>query len=253
MHIGSTYISWWPEGEDRDLKKGEKKGEKKPIYSVDHIHGRTYEEDVRDEEQDPDHDIEINGLDESRILTWWNSFNVPGRDWTTLGQNCSTTVGRGLMVGGGDDYAAWSSQWNMVWTPKDVLSYANSINAGIGKAGTRTFAINFIRRFRSSPLGITSWTISMDEEKLAKALFTEHGSNSARVKDVFDELALKHNADADDVAEAYVNLLKKAPMGPAASALAKNKPLRELLVKVLDKGWTSAGEKACIEFVKALK
>ncbi len=253
MHVGAVYISWWPEGEDRDYKKGDKKSGFKPVYSVEHIHDRTFEADVADEEQKPDHDFEITGLDEQRILAWWKKFNVPGRDWTTLGQNCSTTVGRALMIGGGDDYADWSASWNTVWTPNDVKSYATSIRTGIGKAGHRVFAINFIRRFRGSPLGITSWTSSMEEEKLAKALLAEHGTNTMRVKEVFDELVLKHSADSDDVAEVYVKQLKATPASPAARAMARDTKLKALLIKVLDEGWTSADEKACIDFLKALK
>jgi len=253
MHIGLVYISWWPEGEDRDYKKGEKKSGIKPVYSVEHIHERTFEADVADEEQNPDHNIEIDGLDEKLILAWWKKYNVPGREWTTLGQNCSTTVGRALMVGGGDDYAGWNASWNTVWTPNDVQAYASSIRLGINKAGKRVFAINFIRQFRDSPLGITSLSYSMDEEKLAKTLLAEHGTNIARVREVFDELVLKHDADSDDVAEVYVNQLKGTPASPAARALASDTKLKELLIKILDQGWTSDGEKACIDFLKALK
>jgi hypothetical protein len=53
------------------------------------------------------------------------------------------------------------------------------------------------------------------------------------------------------VAEIYVNLVKSRG-GPLLTALKGNKELIGRLIKVMDEGWTSKGEKECIKFLKGL-
>jgi len=260
LHINHEYISWWPGGENRHPKLTNGV----PVYSVAHIQGQTYKDDQHLEARDPkgeipqppDHTIPLNGLDEKRILTWWKMYSRPGRPWTTLGQNCSTTVARAMALGGGDDYSegfgGWWASWNTIWTPADVLRYAQAIARGLRTAGSRPFAINFVRRFCTSPLGFTSVTLSMDEEGLANALYKEHGSEAAKVHAVFKELNENRNSDADDVAEIYVRLLMKHK-GHALDVVKHNPKLRDLLAEVMKKGWTTAGEQECIDFLKNLK
>jgi hypothetical protein len=255
LHVGTTYISWWPgPQEDREYKLGRELD----VYSVPHIFDQTFEDDQELEgrpghPRPPDHTIGFSGLDEPRILDWWKAFGVEGRAWSTLGQNCSTTVGRALMVGGGDDYAegliGWWHSWNMVWQPADVLRYAQSIERGLRSAGDRWFAINFLRRFTRSPLAMTSLTLSMDERGLATALFDEYGADARRVEEVFRELDEYRNSYADDAAEVYVNILKQRGGAPL-EAVKRSPALRERLIKVLNEGWTSAGKQKCIDFLK---
>lgn|SRR5262249_415368 len=133
--VDQTYMSWWPEGRNRIRSKVSDQ-----VYSVHPIRNRTFLGDVSDEGQQPDHRLVINGLDEKRIKDWWQSFGLtrdgvlyqgPMLSWETLAQNCSTVAARGLSIGGGDRYAAWSKAWNVVWTPNDVLQYALSIQRGL--------------------------------------------------------------------------------------------------------------------------
>ena len=93
--------------------------------------------------------------------------------------------------------------------------------------------------------------MKMDEKGLAEVIYGELGSISTLVGDVFRELDERRNTDADDVAEIYVNLLR-TKKGPALAAVAKNSELKKLLIKVLDEGWTSAGEQKCIDFLQSL-
>jgi hypothetical protein len=276
MHVEGEYISWWPAGENRRFKAGSLL----PLYSVDHIHGQSFEDDqlleALDENSEwdaargawidlstgkavvplaPHHNIPLNGLDEPRILAWWGKFNAPGRDWSTLGQNCATTVGRALMMGGGDDYSlgakGWWHSWNMVWQPNDVHKYAVQIQRGLaGKDGEHA-AINFVRRFCKSPLGFTSITSKMNEKGLAEAIYRELGGDTALVRGVFQQLKSRRNTDADDVAEIYVNLLRTGKGAPMA-AVAKDERLKRLLIQVLEEGWTSSSERSCIDFLKSL-
>lgn len=92
-------------------------------------------------------------------------------------------------------------------------------------------------------------TVNMDEEGLAKALLTE---TPPTVLKVFERLDDQYNSDADDVAEIYVNLIRKNA-GPQLAGLKANRDLIQMLIKVMDEGWTSAGEQECIKFLKGLK
>jgi hypothetical protein len=253
MHVGRTYISWWPQGRDR---KYYLPTDSVPLYSVSHIDQRSYADDVEAEEKEPAHTIHLQGLDEARVLDWWEEYNDLKAEWTTLGKNCSTTVGRGLMSGGGDDYAlglkGWFYSWNMVWTPDNVLKYATAIHRGLKKKGDKRSAINFIRRFCDSPLGLTSVAWNMDEEGLAKAIYQELGPETVKVRQVFEELDQRRNADADDVAQIYVQLLSSRK-GAVLEMVKTDGPLKQLLIKILNEGWTSPDEQKCIDFLRSLK
>jgi len=102
---------------------------------------RRFTDDVRDEGMQPDHTIEIRGLDEHKIKLWWSRVAlVYGNQerqgpltypWSTLGWNCARIVATALKEGGGDQYAKWFKSWNLVWTPNDVRNYARSIAQNI--------------------------------------------------------------------------------------------------------------------------
>lgn len=95
-------------------------------------------------------------------------------------------------------------------------------------------------------------TISMDEEGLADALVREAGTDSALVLGVFERLRDHYSSDSDDVAELYVNRVRKLG-GPLEQALRSNAALVQVLIQVMDEGWTSSGEQDCIRYLKSLK
>ncbi len=111
------------------------------------------------------------------------------------------------------------------------------------KQANPAFATGFIKRFTS--------TFSTDEEKMAKALFEECGTDMAKVRAVFRELKRNHSSDSDDVAELYINKVK-ARGGPVRNALQTDRVLIALLIRILDEGVTFPGEKACIRFLKSI-
>jgi len=135
MQVDQTYVSWWPE------KPGQvPSGIHRNIYASHPIRSRSYSGDVSAEGQPPDHVIRIDGLDEKAIKDWWQSFGLsrdgvlyqgPLQSWDTLKRNCSNVVATALRIGGGDKFASWSKSWNLVWTPADVLQYAQSIQRGL--------------------------------------------------------------------------------------------------------------------------
>ena len=130
---GTKYFSWWPEGPDRKFHIHERI----PVYTVEAIRGRTFADDCRDEgsvsPKSPDHTIRIAKLDETKVKAYWKDLLDKDPTWSTLGQNCSTTVARSMMAGGGDSKVKvgdWWHQWNVVWKPDDVIRYAYAIQKG---------------------------------------------------------------------------------------------------------------------------
>lgn len=103
-----------------------------------------------------------------------------------------------------------------------------------------------INRFR---VGMWGRTFNMDEAGLAKCLVAM-GSNMRRVRLIFAYLDAHHNSDADDVAVEYVNLVRKA--NTTAWALGADRDLVQLLIRILDDGWTSGVEQEAIDWLKGL-
>lgn len=134
--VDQNYISWWPERPGLVPSKVHRN-----IYVSNPFRNRSFEADVHDENQQPDHVVMLAGLDEGRMKDWWQGFGLardgqlyegPLLAWDTLMRNCSNVVATALKEGGGDRYASWSKSWNLVWTPADVLAYALSIAKSLG-------------------------------------------------------------------------------------------------------------------------
>jgi hypothetical protein len=94
-------------------------------------------------------------------------------------------------------------------------------------------------------------TVSMDEEGLAQALVQEVGTNTSLALRVFVRLDEHYNSDADDVAEIYVNEVRRRG-GALLASVRGNRELVQRLIKVMGEGWTSGGEKDCIKFLRGL-
>jgi hypothetical protein len=148
LQCGSAYVSWWPANPGQapsGLSQAAIRafGQRTPValrsvYASVPILARRFEHDVRDEGGQPDQRIVLEGMDESAVVEWWRAFSLdegraagPPRPWHTTQLNCSTVVAHALNAAGGDRYAAWFHTWNMVWTPRDVLRYAESIRHGL--------------------------------------------------------------------------------------------------------------------------
>ena len=152
MTLPRDYISWWPQHPGhvpaalpRTVSKlGLSPGLLANLYTSHPIRERTFRQDSDAEGGSPDHNVTLAGLNEEAITQWWSSFGLslhgkqlqgPMLPWSTLSQNCSSVVAKALQVAGGDTYASWTKAWNVVWTPKDVLGYARSIEGGLARAG----------------------------------------------------------------------------------------------------------------------
>jgi hypothetical protein len=117
----------------------------------------------------------------------------------------------------------------------------------------RDFSIDFIEQFHHGiHLGNNSVTANMDEDGMARALYSQVSTDMRKVRDIFTRLDEHYQSDVDDIAEAYVNFVRSRPDGPVASALARDPQLVQLLIRVMDEGWTSEGEDSCIGYLRNL-
>lgn len=141
------------------------------------------------------------------------------------------------------DYVAFLAGFDATWSISKV-----GLPGGLDMHGFLGYMRNdpafVVNRYRVGGWGIT---FKMDEAGLADALIAM-GGNIRRVSAIFAHLDKKHNSDADDVAELYVNRLRKSPA--TAGAIRADGSLVALLIRILDDGWTSAGEKAAIAFLR---
>jgi hypothetical protein len=116
----------------------------------------------------------------------------------------------------------------------------------------RNFAYDFVDRFRvGASAGQGMVTVNMNVVGLAMALVDDCGPNSGQVQEVFERLYEKHSSDVDDVAELYVNMVRKKG-GDTLRAFQHNYELARLLIKAMDEGWTSGGEQDCINYLTNL-
>jgi hypothetical protein len=90
----------------------------------------------------------------------------------------------------------------------------------------------------------------MDEAGMARALATEHRANLAFVQRVLLSLNNDYSSDADDVALEYVRLLRRD--AGLEQALRGNRVLRDLLIQLMDEGWTSSEEQDAIRYLRGL-
>jgi hypothetical protein len=92
---------------------------------------------------------------------------------------------------------------------------------------------------------------STDEDGLARALYERGGIDANFVKAVFAVLADRYATDADDVALAYVNIVKTRG-GSQLHALKLDTSLKHLLIQLMEQGWTSSEESAALRYLRTL-
>lgn len=105
------------------------------------------------------------------------------------------------------------------------------------------FAKGFLPRYTS--------IIGVDEEGIATSLFRDVRYELSKVKSVFVQLWDKYSTDADDVAVLYLKKVRNSN-GATYQALKEDIGLRNLLIDILDSGWTSREEEEYIKFLRAM-
>ena len=126
-----THISWWPSAENREPSLPKIINRIIPvlsnIYSVEAISNQTFANDVEGENgHQPDFQITLTNLDETKIEEWWETFKST-HQWSTLSQNCSTTAADALRAGGGAELVSWFTSHHIIWKPTDVKNFVESI------------------------------------------------------------------------------------------------------------------------------
>lgn len=121
------------------------------------------------------------------------------------------------------------------WTSSKVgFKVAHGFDNYIAQDGE--FVVN---RFRTGGWGVT---VNMDEKGLAKFCLGL-GTNTRRLRSIFDRLEKAHWTDSDDVAVAYVNLLSDEQI----AGLQRTDPVFiTQLIRLLKAGYTASDEKAAI-------
>jgi hypothetical protein len=90
------------------------------------------------------------------------------------------------------------------------------------------------------------WT-GVDELGMARALAIEHPTDLSFVHGVFLSLNNDYHTDADDVVQEYVKIVRQDSR--LSQVLGGDRPLKELLMQLLEEGWTSTEEKNTIRFL----
>jgi BMFP domain-containing protein YqiC len=169
-----------------------------------------------------------------------NKAWAAGREGATLGGGFAGGAGGGALAG------VWFGPIGIAVgiAVGGVLGALLADEAYTGIAGpeiveTRAILSKYIGVFRA------------DEEGIAKALITKSGINMDEVYVVFIELANNYSGDSDDVARHYVKLARQRG-GALVHALRLHAPLRNLLVRILDEGWTTDGEYGAMAYLRQL-
>ncbi|MBK8980617.1 MAG: hypothetical protein IPM29_32335 [Planctomycetes bacterium] len=102
-----------------------------------------------------------------------------------------------------------------------------------------------VNRFRWGGFGLT---VGMDEQGLAEYL-VGIGNNPARTRRIFERLRDAHPSDSDDVAFEYV---QRAPDRLLRVLKAADPGLIELLVDLMESGYTSRSEREAIERLRSI-
>jgi hypothetical protein len=127
------------------------------------------------------------------------------------------------------------------------------IKASSGLSENDNVSYKLIKRFYSGfDLGFAKTAVNFDEEGLANAIYQELGKDSDLICEVFFFLNENHTVDADDVAVYYLNKIMKNKNDIRRLSLQFNKKLQNLLIRILDEGYTASDEKKCIEFLRSL-
>ncbi|AKJ06205.1 Putative membrane-associated [Archangium gephyra] len=120
-----------------------------------------------------------------------------------------------------------------------LADHAYVESAGTSDPRTRQFVSRF-----------TNFWTGVDEAGMARALAREQLTNPRFVQAVFQSLDHDYTTDADDIALEFVRLARQD--ATLTRQLRQDRSLRELLIRLLDEGWTSAQEQETIQYLRRL-
>ncbi|WP_437277939.1 hypothetical protein WME90_43050 [Sorangium sp. So ce375] len=171
---------------------------------------------------------------------WWQT----GREAATIAGGFGASVAAGAAMGAAGGIWAGPPGVAVGAFVGGVLGALLADHAYVEAAGTSDPTTrSFVARF-------TGFWAGVNEEGMARALAMEHRTNLEFTRRVFQSLDSDYHTDADDVALEYVDLVRRDTA--LAQSLRGNRPLRELLIRLLDEGYTSSEERAAIHYLRGL-
>lgn len=142
LPAGTQYISWWPgsRNKERDFYWG----------GFDPVESYEVEQSDRYEGRKSDRYIDIYGLDETKIKTWWvKRTGSKNSRYSVTESSCATTVFLALVCGGSYKFTPWYYADNYTifsefppdpeahdyptFTPQKVFDYAMLVSEGAAK------------------------------------------------------------------------------------------------------------------------
>ncbi|RKI05830.1 hypothetical protein D7Y15_32450 [Corallococcus sp. AB030] len=174
------------------------------------------------------------------VATAQNKVDAAGREATSLGGGFAGGAASGALAG--------------IWFGPIGVAVGIAIGGTVGALVADELYVELVPTGgdRVAPM-IDQYTrpFYTDEVGLAKALYERGGIDTNFVKSVFSVLADRYSSDSDDVAYEYVRIVR-ARGGSQLVALRLDKDLREMLIQLMDEGWTSEGETTAIRYLRSL-
>ncbi|WP_165681830.1 hypothetical protein [Metapseudomonas otitidis] len=147
-----AYISWWPRpNTELPVSEGGHRRIPDPkipyAYDAQAVAHRSYRRDVDIEEQEADHSFKIKGLDEEKIIDYFEDLTLlkdgvqhsgPILPWSAKYNNCSTVVYNALLAGGANKYSN-VYLFSTLWTPNRVHEYAKDVKHKIEISSSNPF------------------------------------------------------------------------------------------------------------------
>lgn len=122
-----VYISWWPDNEEFGKVKGY-------ILPITAYSGRTFDDDCKDEKKQPDYRIaipgdsfETPGLDITKLLAAWMSFNNGKNKWILRSDSCAGVSIKLLKAAYNGTFLPHYFERVISWTPMAVKEVAERL------------------------------------------------------------------------------------------------------------------------------
>lgn len=158
-------------------------------------------------------------------------------------------------VGGGFAGGAASGALVGIWAGPVGVAIGVVVGGVLGAILADEVYIEFVgsnREFVKRFLDPHTSMFSTDESAIANGLLKTFGYEMDKVYAVFQELDYAYTSDADDIALLYIKRIQAAGSSTVKMSLKTHKSLRNLLVLILDSGWTNEAESKAIFYLKNL-
>lgn len=185
---------------------------------------------------------------------WILSLGVAAYNIASAEDKARATGREAASVGGGFAGGAAGGALAGVWAGPLGVAVGIAIGGMIGAIISDQVYIEasvaddrFVQRLIDKHTNIAS----TNEEAIATAIIKECSYEMDKVMAVFKELDWAYSTDADDIAVRYVQKLQSAPM-QVKLAFKRHKRLRNLLISIMESGWTGNDEIKAIAYVRNL-